>query len=155
MPSAQRRLFLGAIDVGKQLTAAKRRRTVAIAKFGHLKLPDESQRFPETYIAVLLHGIKGPINTSSLRRLNNSPAAREALRQADVALRARLAEWLAETTQPGYLSVDALSWVLSVDHMRISRWHRNSLVASVQAEGRTYINVADLLAKSEWVLPTK
>lgn len=155
MPPTRKRLFMGAVDVGKQLTAAQRRRTVAMTKLGHLALPDGSKRYPETYVTALLQNIRGVINADSVRRFHNTTAAKESLRLADVDLHGRLDEWLAETTLPGYLTANALTWVFGIDHSRPARWHRDGLVASQQVNKQTLIQVADPLAKCQWVLPKK
>jgi hypothetical protein len=146
---------MSAIDVGRQLTATNRRRTVATTKFGHLRLPDGSQRFPVPYVDALLLGIRSIINADNLRLFNNSPAAREALKRANTDLHTRLNEWLAESPQQGYLSIAALTWVLGSNPTRIVKWHKDSLVVSKRVDGTIYIHIADLLAKCNWVLPKK
>lgn len=155
MPPARKRLFMSAIDVGKQLTAANRRRSVATTNFGHLRLPDNSQRYPVPYIDALLRGVRSSISADNLWPFNNSPAAREALRLSNADLHLRLDEWLAESPLKGYLSVTALSWVLGVNSSRAAKWHKDGLVTSQLANGTTYLEVADLLNKCHWVLPKK
>ena len=155
MPPTRKRLFMGAVDVGKQLTAANRRRTVALTKFGHLKLPGNVKLFPETYIEALQRNVRGVIDAGNVRKFNNDQVAQEALRRADVALRSRLAEWLAESPEQGFLSIMDLTWVLSIDATRIARWCKSGAVVSKQGGGRTYVHIADLLAKCEWVLPKR
>lgn len=157
MPPNLKRLFLGAVDVGKRLAAANRRRDVAIARFGHITLPDGSRRYPEPYIEALLRADGAPITAGSVRKFNSSPAAREAIRQSDIALQGRIREWHAvpAETEEGHLSVNALTWILGVDRSCIARWRRDGLVEYKQIGNHTFIQIADLLTKCRWVLPTE